>query len=72
MNAQKMDQEKKKLKFEKLTSIFGLTNTQFLALRHFDKFYESRKNQGLEQIEKNQDLMLAKTLFSCWDTKRMG
>ncbi len=41
-------------------------------MQEFEKYYLSRKNLGIEQMEKNQDLVVAKELFACWDQKRFG
>lgn len=52
--------------------MLGITNDQYLAIIEFEKFYKSRQNQGLNQIEKNQDIDLAKKLFTAWDLSREG
>lgn len=39
---------------------------------NFEKFYKSRKNCGIEQIDKNKYLVIGKELFACWDTSRRG
>lgn len=67
-----LDQMTKKKAFERMTSLLGITKTQFIALQHFERFYLSRRNHGIKQIEKNQSLVLAKELFACWDQSRLG
>ena len=61
--------EKSKIKrhFEKITSLLGVTRSQYMAIQHFEKFYKSRKNHGIEQMDKNNDLVMVKQLFACWD-----
>lgn len=55
-----------------MTRMLGITNDQYLAVIEFEKFYKSRQNLGLNQIEKNQDIDLAKKLFTAWDLSRKG
>ena len=62
----------KKRNFEKITSLLGVTNQQYLTVQRFENFYRSRRNKGLLSIEKNQDVVLAKNLFQVWDTKHDG
>jgi len=67
-----LDQMTKKKAFEKMTSLLGISKTQYIALQHFEKFYITRQNHGINQIEKNQNVVLAKELFACWDQSRLG
>lgn len=64
---QQMEGEKIKKPFEKMTSHLGISKTQYIAILHFEEFYKSRKNAGLNLIEKNASLAMAKQLFTCWD-----
>jgi hypothetical protein len=50
-----------------MTELLGVTNEQYIVMQEFEKYYLSRKNLGIEQMEKNQDLVVAKELFACWD-----
>jgi hypothetical protein len=43
-----------------------------LAIKKFEDYYKSRHNRGLESIDRNQDIDLAKELFKAWDAKRRG
>ena len=67
-----LEQSLIKKKFERMTTLLGISNKQYLALQNFENFYRSRKNFGLEQMEKNQDMVLGKELFACWDPERRG
>ena len=67
-----LEQSLIKKRFERMTSLLGISNKQYLALQSFESFYKSRKNCGLEQMEKNQELGLGKELFACWDPERRG
>lgn len=69
---EQLEKSKVKRNFEKMTTLLGLTQSQWVAVLQFEEFYKSRKNEGLGQIEKNNDLVLAKELFACWDKKRLG
>ena len=55
-----------------MTSLLGITRGQYIATQSFERFYKSRQNYGLEQMEKNKDLVMAKELFNCWDESRLG
>lgn len=55
-----------------MTSLLGINNTQYLAMVNFEQFYKNRKNHGLEQVDKNKDLVIGKELFACWDVDRRG
>jgi len=55
-----------------MTTLLGISTKQYIALQHFENFYKSRKNEGVKQIEKNQDIVEAKELFACWDEERRG
>ena len=52
--------------------MLGITPMQFVALNEFEKYYRKKKNLGLVQIEKNQDIVIARELFLCWDTAKLG
>jgi hypothetical protein len=41
-------------------------------MKHFEKYYVSHQNHGLNQMEKNQELIQAKELFNAWDINRIG
>lgn len=71
-NLAALEEAGKRKKYEKITSLLGVTNQQYLTILYFENYYRSRKNQGLRSIEKNQDVVLAKNLFQVWDTKRDG
>ena len=43
-----------------------------MAIQKFEEFYKSRQNCGLDQIDKNKDLVMVKALFACWDPDRLG
>lgn len=67
-----LDEAKQKKTFEKMSNLLGITMTQYLATVHFEKYYKQQQNLGLNQIEKNQDIKVAKELFACWDRSRLG
>jgi Ca2+-binding EF-hand superfamily protein len=67
-----LEQSKIKKRFERMTTLLGITNRQYLALQSFERYYKTRQNYGLEQMEKNQDMVLGKELFACWDPERRG
>ena len=48
-----LEQSLIKKKFERMTTLLGISNKQYLTLQNFENFYRSRKNLGLEQMEKN-------------------
>lgn len=69
---EQLDRSKVRKKFEKMTSLLGVTTRQYNAIVKFERFYTSRKNQGMNQLDKMSDIVLAKELFACWDEKRLG
>ena len=72
MLVEQIKESKAKRDFERTPALLGMTNEQFLASQEFNNYYRVHQNEGLEQIDKNKDLMLAKDLFACWDKKRFG
>ena len=40
-----------------MTSLLGITKEQYLTMKHFEKYYVSHQNHGLNQMEKNQELI---------------
>ena len=52
----KMDQSNAKKSFEKMTNLMGITKAEYLAVSAFEQFYKSRQNEGMNAIEKNQDI----------------
>ena len=72
MLLEQLDKSKVKKKFEKMTSLLGVTTRQYNAIVKFERFYKSRQNKGMNQLEKMSDIVLAKELFACWDDKRLG
>ena len=67
-----MDKLNKQKHFEKMATLLGINRTQFLAIKHFEKFYKTHKNQGFLTVEKNIDIEKAKELFNAWDIDRKG
>ena len=45
---EQLEKSQIKRKFEKMTSILGITTRQYLAGLRFEEFYKSRKNLGVE------------------------
>lgn len=50
---EQMEKSQVKRPFEKMTNLLRVTKHQYLAIQKFEKFYKSRKNQGLKQMDKN-------------------
>lgn len=59
LKIKEMVQDDKKKKFEKTTTLMGVSTKQWVAIQNFEKFYKSRKNKGMGQIEKNKDIDIA-------------
>lgn len=48
MLIKQLDESKIKKNFERMTSLLGINNRQYLAMVNFEQFYKNRKNHGIE------------------------
>jgi len=67
-----MEDAKVKKKFELMTSLMGISKTQYLAILEFEKFYLNKQNDGIKSLQKRENIETAKQLFACWDIQRYG
>ena len=73
MLVQQLEKQRKKKPFERMHNLYGLTRPQYIEKTNFDKHYQSRKNHGVAFVEKQKHaLQMAREVFNCWDTARMG
>ena len=53
---------------DKVMALFGMNDEQLLVRRQTEDWIKSRKNAGMNMLDKLKDMDFARQIFKAWDT----